>query len=497
MKIAIGYPPFNSPKGIPLLSQNRQFQWLASNPAAYAIYPVVPAYAATMLKQAGYDVVWLDGVAEKWTHKKWLAEVKKEKPDLLVMETKTPVVKQHWKIIEKLKSQNSNLKVILVGDHVTALPEESFKHSTVDFVLTGGDYDFLLLNLINHLTKREKLEPGIWYRLKSSQAESRSRSGKIKSTGKFRLNHDLNKLPLIDRDLTKWRLYAYKNSNFYRAPGAYTMFGRDCWWGKCTFCSWSTLFPGAAYRVMKVKQALDEVGYLIEKYKIREIMDDSGTFPVGDWLREFCQGMIKRGYYKKVKINCNMRFESGLKEEDYQLMGKAGFRFILYGLESASAKTLKKLNKNLKINQVESVLDWAKKAGLMPHLTIMVGYPWEGSKDIKNTLSLTKKLFQKGLADSLQATLAIPYPGTPLFRYCQKKGFLKTLDWSRYDMTEPVMKTRVSQKRLMEAIRKLYHCSIWNRRFIFNNISRLKSVDGLKYVSFQALKYFGKLLEFK
>ena len=61
MKISVSYPPLESDKGIPLLSQNRQFQWF-SNPTY--IYPVVPAYAATMLKSNGFNVSWDDGIAE-------------------------------------------------------------------------------------------------------------------------------------------------------------------------------------------------------------------------------------------------------------------------------------------------------------------------------------------------------------------------------------------------------------------------------------------------
>ena len=62
MKIAICYPPLPSEKGVPLLSQNRQFQWF-SRPTY--IFPVVPATAATMLKVAGHEVLWLDGIAEE------------------------------------------------------------------------------------------------------------------------------------------------------------------------------------------------------------------------------------------------------------------------------------------------------------------------------------------------------------------------------------------------------------------------------------------------
>ena len=51
LKISISYPPLESDKGIPLLSQNRQFQWF-SEPTY--IYPMVPAYAATLLKENGF-----------------------------------------------------------------------------------------------------------------------------------------------------------------------------------------------------------------------------------------------------------------------------------------------------------------------------------------------------------------------------------------------------------------------------------------------------------
>ena len=47
LKIAISYPPLESKKGTPLLSQNRQFQWF-SDPTY--IYPMIPATAATLLK---------------------------------------------------------------------------------------------------------------------------------------------------------------------------------------------------------------------------------------------------------------------------------------------------------------------------------------------------------------------------------------------------------------------------------------------------------------
>ena len=502
MKVAIVYPPLVSEKGIPYLGQNRQFQW---GSVPWRAYPMIPAYAASLLRKNDYEVFWLDGIASEQSYKEWLADLKKIQPDLLMIETKTPVVKRHWKIINELKSKDQSLKTILVGDHVTALPEESFKNSKVDYILTGGDYDFLLLNLVNHLTKGEKLEPGIWYRAKNSPKNTpkvegtRRRRGDtpgVKDTGKFVLNHNLNSLPFIDRDLTQWQLYAYKNSNYSRVPGTYTMFGRDCWWAGCSFCSWCTLYPAKQYRAMSPKRALDEIGHILEKYPVREIMDDSGTFPVGNWLREFCQGMIERGYHRQIKFDCNMRFNANLCQNDYNLMGRAGFRFILYGLESASQKTLNRVNKNLQVESIPRVARMAKKAGLWPHITVMVGYPWETKEEVFQTLNLAKELFRKGWVDTLQATVLIPYPGTPLFQECQGKNWLKTLDWDNYDMKEPVMKTPMEDEEIMTLVRNMFD-SFWAPGFIFRKlIQGLTSWDKFKYYFWFALKYFGKKLDF-
>lgn len=489
MKISISYPPLESDKGIPLLGQNRQFQWF-SEPTY--IYPMVPAYAATLLKENGYDVIWDDAIAEGLTYDQWLNRIEREKPDVIAIETKTPVIKRHWQIINDLKqltTRNQQLVTVLMGDHVTALPEESMQNSSVDFVLTGGDYDFLLLNLCSQLATRNAqlvtgLVPGIWYR----------HNGEIKNTGNHQLNHDLNALPLIDRDLTKWKLYSEKNGNYKYLPGTYTMAARDCWWGKCSFCSWTTIFPGAKYRARSPEKMLDEVGMLVEKYGVREIMDDSGTFPVGEWLAEFCQGMIKRGYSKRVKIDCNMRFGI-LGKKEYEMMVKAGFRFILFGLESANQKTLDRIDKNLKIEKVAEGVKFAKEAGLAPHITVMMGYPWETKEDAQKTIEFAKYLFKCGYIDTLQATIVIPYPGTPLYKECKENGWLLTEDWDRYDMREAVMASAVSERDIKELTQRLYK-SFASPQYIMRKVLSIRSMDDIRFLGRAGKKLFGHLTDF-
>ncbi len=82
MKVAITYPPLENKKGIPLLGQNRQFQWF-NNPTY--IYPMVPAYAATMLQDAGFDTSWNDAIAEQWSYSRYLEYYKEKNFDLLMI----------------------------------------------------------------------------------------------------------------------------------------------------------------------------------------------------------------------------------------------------------------------------------------------------------------------------------------------------------------------------------------------------------------------------
>lgn len=466
MKVAIAYPPLKSEKGVPLLTQNRQFQWF-SRPTY--IFPVVPATAATMLKKAGHDVLFLDGIAAEMTSDEFDEKLRAFAPDLVVVETKTPVVKRHWEWIERFQTsqtlQTSPL-FVLVGDHVTALPEESIGKIGVHAIIPGGDWDYGLIDFINE--------------------------GCPKGVRPFALRESIKDLPWIDRDLVHWELYAKKNGNFMRTPGTYIMAGRDCWHAKCTFCSWTTLYP--KYRVREVKDVVDEIEMLVEKYGVKEIMDDSGSFPVGGWLTEFCNEMIRRGLNRRLRLDCNMRF-GRLTFEDYKLMRQAGFRLVLFGVESANQATLDRFVKALKVEDVVKGCEWAHKAGLSVHLTFMFGHNWEGPQEIANTVRLARRFLANGWASTLQCTLTVPYPGTPLFKELKAADQLNSLDWDDYDQRMAITKTpHVSEAEIKCAIRQVYRGFLQPRALMHIFANNLFNF-GFYYRGFRYL--VGHLMDFK
>ena len=464
MRIAIAYPPLKSEKGVALLTQNRQFQWF-SRPTY--IFPVVPATAATMLKNEGHEVLFLDGIAAEMPLEEFNRRLCDFAPDVVVIETKTPVVKRHWRWIADFVGRAGGApKCVMVGDHVTALPEESISKTGVWAVIPGGDWDYGLVDFI--------------------------KAGCPRGIRPFALRDSIKDLPHIDRDLVHWELYAKRNGNFKRTPGTYIMAGRDCWHAKCTFCSWTTLYP--RYRVREVKDVVDEIETLVEKYGVREIMDDSGSFPVGGWLTEFCNEMIRRGLNRRLRIDCNMRF-GRLGFEDYRLMRKAGFRLVLFGVESANQTTLDRFVKALKVEDVVQGCEWAHKAGLSVHLTFMFGHAWEGPAEIANTVALARRFLANGWASTLQCTLTVPYPGTPLFKELKAAGQLNSLDWNDYDQRMAITKTPlVSEEEIKCAIREVYRGFLQPRALMHLFATNLFDF-GFYY---RGLRYLiGHLMDFK
>ncbi len=463
----IAYPPVGNNNKVPLLSQNRQFQWF-SNPTF--LYPLVPASAATLLQHNGFNVLWKDAIAERLTYDEFLEYFQLELPQILVIESKTPVIQRHWQIINHLKQLSPYTNFVLMGDHVTALPHESFTECTgLDYVVSGGDYDFSLLGLAQYLRDGATLPSNIFHRT----------SNNFTPPNKPHDSSNLDSLPLVDRELTKFHLY--DESNIKRRPFAYTMAGRDCPYHECRFCSWTSLYP--QFKVRSPENLISEINMLVDNYGVKEIFDDTGTFPSGAWLDKFCYLMIDQGLNKKVILSCNFRFDYLLDPNRATLMKKAGFRLVKSGLESANQLTLDRINKGLRVNDIINGCKIARNAGLNVHLTMMVGFPWETKEEAMNTLSLALYLMNKGLAEVLQSTIVIPYPGTPLYNDSIENDWFRIdpSDYSRYDMTEPVLKTPdMEPEEVMELCSQIYKVYL-SPNYIFHRLTKLRSWDDIKY----------------
>jgi len=469
MKIAISYPPIVNERGQKaMVSQNRNVQFFKT--PTYLL-PVIQAQAATWLRDLGYKIRWDDGNAQLKTYDQWFKDLVKWRPDVIVFESTTPVMKFYWQTTKDLKKKLPNTIFIMTGYHSMRKPEESLIESPTDVVLKTNHIDFGLVSLIPYIEKHPNWRKtcdieGLTIRLSKT---------KIRDTGAFRQVQPIDKSPIVDRDLIQWKNYAYENGNFLQTPGTYaTSVIRDCMFGKCTFCRYNG--PELTFSKISVEKSLDEYEMLINKYGVKEIFDDSGVWYRGADARKFAQGIIDRGLHKKgCYFGFNTRFEY-LDEETIKLLAKANFRFVLIGLEAASNETLRKLNKGYQHKYIKPGLTWLTKYGLHPHMTIMVGYYWETQKMLNETVKFVEDLMFSGLARTLQVTLCTPLDYTPYHFETINKKVLLTNDYDDFDMSKIIVKTPIPHERYYEAVRKMYSIA-YHPKFVFRQVMNLASFD--------------------
>ncbi|WP_295298745.1 cobalamin-dependent protein [uncultured Brachyspira sp.] len=463
-RVCITYPPFEYNKGFPLMSLNMQFQWVRNFSANY---PMLLAYAATLLKNNGYDVFFIDTVARKMDIIDWLIQIDKINPQLIFFESTTATINYTWDTINAIKDKYKNAYIVLAGSHVTALPEESFLKSEVDFVVTGGDYDVLLLSIVNYINNGEKLKEGIYY--KTSQ-------GNIRNTGKCKLDYPLDRLPFIDRNLTNWKLYSKENEYYKKTPATFIMSGRGAVFNNYNCADSNILFNNV--RLRNPINVVDEIEYLHKRYGIKEFVDVTVSFPMGEWLSLFCQTMIERKLNKKVYIDCYMYF-TDLDYHYYKMMKKAGFKTLIVTFPSANTKTLEKLSPSyINIDSMIESIKMARKVGLLIDMMVKIGYPWENEEDIIATFDVIKYLMTNGYINTMNTSIFVPYPGTNIFNYCKDSDYINTDNWFEYDMRGSVMKLEVDD--IFQYVEYFYNLS-FNPMYVLHKILSIRDIYDIKH----------------
>jgi hypothetical protein len=144
-----------------------------------------------------------------------------------------------------------------------------------DFLLTGGDYDFLLRNLLRHLSDGASLEPGIW----RTAAPMASRATAAPSPRATTCD-----LPRIDRDLTQ--LAQLQRPQRQLPPHA-----RRLHHGRARLLARPVHLLLVDHPLPELPRPHPRVGRGRDRptdraHGVREVMDDTGCFPVGDWLRD-------------------------------------------------------------------------------------------------------------------------------------------------------------------------------------------------------------------
>jgi radical SAM superfamily enzyme YgiQ (UPF0313 family) len=160
------------------------------------------------------------------------------------------------------------------------------------------------------------------------------------------------------------------------------------------------------------------------------VFDDSATFPTGDWLEAFLDKIMVSGI--SIRLGANVRIGGTY---DFRTMRKAGFRLLLFGVESANQYTLDKINKGVKVEDIIPTIRKSSECGIEPHIAGMVGYPWESEEDCMRTVKLFRYLLSRGYAKTAQMSFYCP----PVNQEQGNKQHLKHLRGIYYVAFNPLL----------------------------------------------------------
>ncbi len=437
----------------------------------YSMFPFFMAYSAALLNQNGYEVDAIDSSALNQTEQEFIDYCIQSNPNVILLEPATTSINYITDLSLDLK-RRTNAIILFAGPHATVFAEELLSHNQHITAILLGEYEFTLLEYIQSLSGQKNIVniDGIAY-------QSGSEKIVINPKTKFQ---DLDLLPFPARDIfpsKKENNLKYYHDGFCQNRPAIQMHSsRGCPF-KCNFCLWTqTIYKQGQYRTSSPERVVREMKVVIDHYGAKEIYFDDDTFTARkNHVLSICSEIKKQN----LKIPWSVMGDSMCSDEEMLLaMKDAGCIGIKFGLESASEEILKNINKPVKPRKLIELLKVCRKLKIKTHVTVSLGHLGETEETIKNTMRFVSKLD----VDSIQFSLATPYPGTRFYDDAYKNDLLLTTSWEDYDPTHnPIIKhPEVSYEYLKNIEAKAHRW--WLRRKISNPVWTVNQVYFLLYL---------------
>lgn len=364
--------------------------------------PVGLLYLGTVTKKTGRDTVIIDAAALNYTQKNTIDLIVKEQPDYVALTAVTLTIKEAAEIAKEVKSVLPDVVTIIGGPHLTAMPVETMTHyPSFDFGVIG-EGEITLLELLDTLD--------------AGNVELTSVNGIIfRDSGNIVINPPRERIKnLDDLPLPDWSLLPNLVTTYSPPPHVVEVFpsigfnsSRGCP-GKCIFCSNSVF--GSTLSHLSAERLFDIISQLHQEYGVREIWFGEDNFLVfKKRLYEFCNLVIENKL--PVTFVCSGRIDNIKSKDELELMKKAGFRQIWYGIESGDQRILDILQKEITLEDIHRVVRWTDEAGIDPCGYFIFGSPGETEESLKKTLDLALELNLR----AAHTHYMIPYPGSRFF----------------------------------------------------------------------------------
>jgi len=381
--------------------------------------PLSLAYLSAVLKKDYHDVKASDTFFKSMDEAASI--IRKEKPDILGLTSSTDHRASMFELAKSAREFNPGMKIVAGGPHVSVMHEQALGNYPVDIAVVGeGESSFP--RVAQALEQNAPLDNIDGIVFKSSGGITKTRTGSyIENLDSIPFpdwsGFDFDsypKDPLLDR-------FAKTDKFLKGLNPAYIVASRGCPFN-CNFCTVSSVWS-TKWRSRSAANIAGEIEMLAGKYgrKYLRFVDDTFTMNPQKTI-ELCKEIIKRNIH--IYWDCTTRVNL-VSEELLGFMKKAGCYLIQYGVESGSVEVLEKAHKGISKEQVIKAFGLTRQAGIKTNAFLMAGNPGDSEK----TFSETKELLKVICPDSVQAASTIVFPGTALYEYCKKQGFIDDGYW--------------------------------------------------------------------
>lgn len=279
---------------------------------------------------------------------------------------------------------------------------------------------------------------------------------------------DINVLPFPKRDAIDLDRYlaTWKKHHGMSAISVSTMRG-------CPFsCRWcSRAVYGESYRRRAPKRVVDELVMLRERYNPDTIWFVDDVFTINPrWMEEFTREVNQRGAV--IPYECITRADR-LNQRMVEALKESGCFRVWIGAESGSQKILDAMDRRVKVEQVQAMIQLCKAHGIETGTFIMLGYPGETEEDILATIEHLKR------SDPDQFTMTVAYPitGTPFFEEVQ--GAIEVMpEWETSSDRDIEIRRPYSRRYYTFAMSRINHEVQLQK---LRNANRILSVDAARH----------------
>ena len=157
---------------------------------------------------------------------------------------------------------------------------------------------------------------------------------------------------------------------------------RGCYWGKCAFCDHSHIY-GNRYAHRNSERVVDDLEELSKKYRTSFFsFNDEGIAP--SVFKSLAEKIIER----KLNIQCHAdaRLERQFTSALCRKIAKAGFKMLLFGLESGCDRVLTLMKKGTDRQTITEVCKNSAHAGIWNHGFVFFGFPTETEEEAQETI---------------------------------------------------------------------------------------------------------------